>query len=742
MKDDSEEVSGLLRALQAEEQWSNTYLRSELADAQISAMKRYYGDEYGDEVEGQSRVTTREVYETIQWLRPDLKRVFTAGERIAEFEGVTQQGDAHADQASDYINFLFLVDNPGERVLDEFIFDGLLHRRGVIAAEWKDADYTPAQEVSGLNTMQAQQLLQQHQQGQVRIEEQDVEDGLPDEAHPDGAYYSFKIRQVKAEAKPDIFTIAPEDFRIAARSVDLETARYCGDVIRMMKGEAKAKWPDYAEEIDSNTGATSTFSVDDRRAERFRDVEGWDSSQIAAGDDGEAGEVEILREYIRYDLDGDGYPELVRCYRVGDCLLEQEEVDEHIYSSWTPNPIPHRFYGLSIADEAADLQRTKTVLLRAMLNSVYLSVTPRVIAKNGVNLDDLLVVTPGAVVRDDSPGGSGVTPLVTPDLSGSALQAMQWVDKILESRTGVTRQAQGMDPDVLHDTARGLELAQNAQSMRKEEIARNLAVGLQEFFAKLYRLVHKHQNGARAVKIAGQWSSVDPRAWEASMRCTVSVGLGTGAREKQLMMLGVLQGDQGLAVQTFGPANPSVGPMELWNMVREKCRVLGIKNVDTFFKQPIDPKTGQPWVPPPSPSPEQQKIQAEMQMGQAKLQMDAQKAQQDMQVRQFETEAKAGSDAQKAQLDAEIARMKAQGELEIQQARANAEIAIERERMMMQAELAQAQFAFEAEMKQREMEFTERLESRKVDIMEKQKAATAGGKVNGSSSTQFGGDPG
>ena len=70
-------------------------------------------------------------------------------------------------------------------------------------------------------------------------------------------------------------------------------------------------------------------------------------------------------------------------------------------------------------------------------------------------------------------------PFVTPDLSQSALTAMQWMDRVAESRTGVNRSAQPMDPDILHDTAKGVELLQNAASIRKEEIARNLALAHQ-----------------------------------------------------------------------------------------------------------------------------------------------------------------------------------------------------------------------------------------------------------------------
>lgn len=727
---DDEAVSELVGALKAEENWSRSYLRAELEQAQIDALKRYYGDKYGDEVDGRSQVTTREVFETIEWLRPDLCRVFTQGDRACDFEGQTQQDDQYADAAADYVNYVFFQDNPGAQILDAFAFDGLLHRRGVIACEWREAEYSAPQEVSGLNTLQVQQLMQDPQ---TEIVGQEVRQDMPDQAHPDGLFYDLKIKQVTKPARAESFTIAPEDFRIAARSDDLEAARYAGDVIRMMKGEAKRLWPDYEEEIDGYGGDTSGFASDERRAERFRDMEGWEGRDLAETGKGEAAEVQIMREFIRYDLNGDGYPEMIRCYRLGDCLLEHEEVDEHIYSSWTPIPIPHRFYGLGIPDILSDLQRVKTVLLRGMLDSVYLSVVPRVVAKQGVNLDDLLVVRPGAIIRDDTPMGTdGVTPLVTPDLSQSTLNAMQWVDRIAESRTGVNRSAQPMDPDLLHDTAKGVELLQNAASVRKEQIARNMADGLEGFFKKLYRLLCRHQNEARAVKIAGEWRNVDPRSWNSDMRVMVSTGLGTGAKEKQVMFLQMLQGDQVAAVQAFGPQNPSVSPMELYNMVSEKGRALGFKSVDKFFKPPIDPQTGQPWVPQPQPSPDQMKIQAQVQEGQARLQMDGQKAQMDAQIKQFETNAKAGADVQKAQLDAQIQQMKAE-----------AEIQLAREKMMLEMQMKEAQMQFEMQMQERQFAFETEMQRRetdaKVEAIKKKATVSDGGGVT---DTRFGGEPG
>lgn len=723
-----EKRTELILALKAEESWAASYLKSELQEAQIDALRRYYGDPYGDEVEGRSQVTTREVYEIIQWLRPDLRRTFTAGDKVFEFEGANPQADQSSQDATDYVNHVFLRDNQGERELDAFIFDGLLHRVGIMACEWSDKEFSPAQEVSGLNTMQAEQLMADPA---TEILQQDVQKGAPDEAHPDGHYFSFKIRQVTKQAKAEVFAIAPEDFRIAARAVDLETARYCGDIIRMMKGEAKKKWPDYADEIDANQGDTGGFNTDERRAERFRDLEGWDAGTM--NDDGlgsEAAEVEIMREYIRHDCDGDGYPELVRCFRLGDCLLEYEEVDEHIYSHWTPNPIPHRFFGLGINDEAKDLQRTKTVLLRSALDSVYQAVAPRIgYDKNaGVDLDALLTVRPGVAIGTEGPPGEKLFPLVTPDLSKSAFDAMQILDRMVQSRTGVSRQASGMNPDLLHDTAKGEELMQNAQGIRTEEIARNLAVGLQQFGMKLYRLIHKHQNEARAVKIAGKWRNVDPRAWEADIRCTVSVGLGTGAKEKQLMLWQMMQGDQVAWTSAFGPNQPyGPRPSNMYALARKKYETIGIKNVEQFLGQEPPPE----WAPEPPPNPDQAKVQAELQKAQMEMQASMQMEQMKAQSAERQTVLQAEKDMQVAQQQQRDEMMRAQMEadkanrehqiellrLELEQER----LQFEREKAALEAQIKQA----ELQVKTQEIAFKGEVESAKLeDSKEARKEST------------------
>ena len=115
-------------------------------------------------------------------------------------------------------------------------------------------------------------------------------------------------------------------------------------------------------------------------------------------------EVEVYECYIRADMDGDGIAEMHRVIYAGKKIMEQAETDYVPFHSICPIPIPHKFYGLSIADKVMDLQLQKSTITRQMLDNLYLTNNARVGAVEGrVNIEDLLSVTPGGVVRMKDP---------------------------------------------------------------------------------------------------------------------------------------------------------------------------------------------------------------------------------------------------------------------------------------------------------------------------------------------------
>jgi hypothetical protein len=86
------------------------------------------------------------------------------------------------------------------------------------------------------------------------------------------------------------------------------------------------------------------------------------------------------------------------------------------FSAICPMPIPHKFYGMSIADTVKDIQLIKSTIMRNLLDNMYLTNNARYAVLAGqVELDDLLTSRPGGIVRMRAPGA--VTALPTPQIT-------------------------------------------------------------------------------------------------------------------------------------------------------------------------------------------------------------------------------------------------------------------------------------------------------------------------------------
>jgi hypothetical protein len=375
------------------------------------------------------------VLETVEWLRPDLRRIFTASHRIADLEGTKPSDDAWAGIASDYINYVWFTENPGERIIDDFIFDGLLQRNGWIGVDWKQPTYGEYQEIKGLNTLQFQGLSEDQN---TIVEKVETEDVPPSEGYPDGIMVNCCVRQVKAQGSGELFSIAPEDMRVSGKAANDVDLPYIGDIVRMMRGEAKGIWKEHEDAIDNAESQIHSSSfASERRAQRFQNqVTGVD--QYGEGDNEL---IEILREFIRFDLDGDGYPEWVKCWRIDDTLLEAKSVDDHIYSTWSPITIPHRLHGLSIYDITKDIQDIETSLTRAVLNSIAQNINPRLLVnEETIDIDDMLVQSAGAIIPTRGHFQlHHLTPVPSNDMSKLGFEGLERMDQLLEVRTGISR---------------------------------------------------------------------------------------------------------------------------------------------------------------------------------------------------------------------------------------------------------------------------------------------------------------
>lgn len=720
---DQDKHAKLLAALKAEEIQAVGYDTSAEVAQHTESLNRYFGKPYGDEVDGRSKLTTREIYETVAWTVPDILDIFAAGGRICDLESDDPESESQCDERADYLNYVFFKDNQGVLILHDFIFDALMHPRGYADIEWdREPSYSGWQEYENLNEMEAMALLQD--QG-TEIDQDSIEEseGEPDETGQPQVVVSLKARKRLRDGCCKIEIPPPEDMFVAGRSTDMVSARYKGRLLRWRRSVWKQNFPDMRQEIEeySATDESTAIDTDERRQARFDDGQA-SHGEFAAAANKAAEEIVGRKEYIWYaDPDSDDDAKLYRVYRLGDLILDVDEVDDDPFASASSHRVPHRLQGLSIPEIMGDLQKLKTILTRALVDGTMQANVPRMAARNGVNLDDLLNLDYGAVTRTgDLNPNEAVMPIVMPDLTPSTLKALEWTNQIIEQRAGVTRHAQGMDPDSLNHTAKGIQMIQQAANAVKRLLARLIAVGVEEMMTKVDRTIMRHQKSPRNVKLGKAWKRVDPRSWSPAMRVQVSAGLGTGAKDVQLQFLQMIQQDQMLAYQTFGPQNPVVTLKHLHHTVTQKLRIMGYQTPDPFFGEPVGPD-GQEWKPPEQPNPDQAKAQADLQIKQMEIQST-------QQIKQMEVQATQQQTMLQAQKDMEVATAQQRDEMvRVQMDAQNNERSAALEVAKVQQAAQQAAMEHEREMQRMAGEHqiqqvTLALKSRELDIKEQELA--------------------
>ena len=115
------------------------------------AMEYYYGLPFGNEVEGRSQFIDSTVQDTIEWIKPSLMRVFASGDEMVKFNPHGPEDVAMADQASDYVNYVFTKDNPGWEILYSWFTDALLSKNGIVKVWWDEYEDSQREEYRGLD---------------------------------------------------------------------------------------------------------------------------------------------------------------------------------------------------------------------------------------------------------------------------------------------------------------------------------------------------------------------------------------------------------------------------------------------------------------------------------------------------------------------------------------------------------------------------------------------------------------
>jgi hypothetical protein len=315
-------------------------------------------------------------------------------------------------------------------------------------------------------------------------------------------------------------------------------------------------------------------------------------------------------------------------------VADIEPTDWHPYCVLSPDPQPHRMEGHCPADDTMDIQRTRTLITRATLDSLAESITPRrVVVEDMVTMSDVLTNKRGHPIRVKAPGM--VQDLVMPFIGPQALEVLGYFDAIREQRTGITKATAGLNADALQSSTKvAVDATVTAGQQQIELIARCFAeTGVKTLFRKLLRLHCERQTSARVVRLRNkEFVTVDAARWDANMDVGVSVALGSGLTEQKIGTLMLVAQKQEQILQTLGPANPIVTLAQYRATLAKIVELSGQKDASRFFQDvPEDWQPPAPQEPPPDPAMilaqiEREKVQADIQIkqmeAQAKIQMD------------------------------------------------------------------------------------------------------------------------
>mgnify|MGYP003148041396 CR=1 FL=1 len=624
----------LVSRIRAEITDSLGYMGDTISQQREHAMEYYYGLPFGNEVEGRSQFVDSTVQDTIEWIKPSLMRVFASGDEMVKFNPHGPEDVKMAEQATDYVNYVFTKDNPGWEILYSWFTDALLSKNGIVKVWWDEYDEVQREEYQGLDEFEFTML----------ISGDDVE-VLEHTSNGDGLEmtHDVVISRKSYNGKIRVENVPPSEFLISREAKTIPDARFVCHRVRKTLSELREMYPD--EDIDpSELGGEEDGSM--FNAERQARYEFDNSSSYDWGfssDREEAlSEYWLHESFIKTDYNGDGIAELRKVCTVGNYVLANEEIDSIPFVSITPVKIPHKFFGLSVADLVMDLQLMKSTLMRNLMDNMYNQNFGRFAVLEGqANLDDLLTQRPGGVVRVKSP--NAVTPLATPALQPYSFQMLEYLDGVRESRAGVSRMSQGMNENALtsHTTATAVNAVMTAAQSRVELIARNFAeTGVKDLMNTIYELLLKNQDKERVIMLRNEWVQVSPGAWNEKYDCTVSVALGHGSKDQQMMHLSQMLQFAGEAMS--GGLN-IVNEQNMYNLGAALVKAMGFQNVSDFLTDPstIPPQPQRPDLENQVKLMEAQVKQEELKIKAADVQIKAQKIQQEYEKLAIDSQLKA-----------------------------------------------------------------------------------------------------
>lgn len=654
---------------------------SQLARDRAEALRFYFGKPFGNELVGRSQVISRDEQEVVDWIMPSLMKTFSGSDTVVQISPRKAEDSEWAEVATEVMNYLYNIQNDGFLITYQWIQDALLCKNGIVKVYIEEYPEKQYEYYSSMSQEDIDFLVENTEGVTVLLQ-------TPDPASP--GKFKLQVELEKVCRKFKVVNVPPEEFLIDRDARSIDDAQLA--VHRVKKTVSELRAMGVPEEIIKELPYEEYTFIEGSPERIVRDE--YDGRGDFAYHDDELNHeanktVWIAECYPKLDVDNDGYAELRRIVICGEHILFNEMIEERPFAYITPYIIAHKFFGMSIHDKLKDIQLVRSTLLRHIMDNVYANTNGRYEVVEGMaDLDELRNSVAGGYVTVKAAGS--INPLTTPQLSSDVYNMLEYWEKVRDQRSGVSDQTRGMDGNFLHSNQAATSVNQmmSAAEQQVELIARVIAeVGFKTLFRKLYNLVVRHQDEEMLFSMKGKYIKANPTSWREDIDVVVTVGLGNGNKDQQLMHLNSMLQMTQMVIQQGG-MGILTNYDKVYNLLCELSKNAGFKDANRFWLDPKTPEAQQALQAlqeaESKPQPEDIKAQAdamakqaEAQSKQAQQQLEAQKIAAEMEIRKRELalkEREASLKEAELQLDRdrfdwERARDNAEYELEEKQAR-------------------------------------------------------------------------
>ena len=395
-----------------------------------TATEYYRGDPFGDEEEGRSQVVSMDVRDTVQAIMPSLMRIFHSTDRTVEYAPQGPEDVAAAKQATEYANYIINRDNNGFLHTHAAFKDALIRKVGVLKCYWDDQTKFETHDLTGLDD-NALAALMSDPAAEIDIVASEPfgepsMDPMTGEMLPASMIHAVRVTYTHPDGRVKLEAVPPEEFLISREAKSLEDADYVAHRRILTVSELVAMGYDY-DEVVKMSSAHEDMATNIERTTRNRAL----NNEMNERHDPAMKKVLYVENYIKVDYDQDGIAELRKICTAGDGnkILMNEPCAIVPFATFCPDPEAHDFYGMSTADAVMDIQRIKSSIMRNTLDSLAMSIHPRVAIVEGmVNIEDVMNNEVGAIIRQRAAGQ--VQPMSMPFVGQQAFPVLQYMDEI------------------------------------------------------------------------------------------------------------------------------------------------------------------------------------------------------------------------------------------------------------------------------------------------------------------------